>query len=722
MNSLLTFVLSLSLVLSPYAPALAQTDPVSKCAPGEIYNSFSKKCIGSEESRALSAEADQECNVVTDPQLRANCVNSRVTEKTSRAEENGDMAEHSSNISKIKLLPIFLAFATLYAGVLHLVKKPSDCKAATSSYAMIGGAVTILATEAMTKLSFTKELKKSQEELDQIVKGSSSGESDNVNATDLQAQIFDALIKRENGVIQAAEGKKKGYSLAKLMFLAATAMAGFEVFKHGLMISNPTTAALGNELYVCDTSSSKIKNPFLDKNYEGYAYIDFLKNSKNKISFAKYANIKMPNDFDDPARFQARAIDSQRMMLGYYSSISLDDYNEIKLLNKKPNQLHKILSHIKQFFISEAYATAGGTEVLAAGKTFQKLFLFPATRLALSGLMTTVTMTLTGHADKEIKKAKKRIEVLEKLKSQVTEAGPAVKCANGTERGKSGCEQIAPTTIKPGESTFALSPTQANGLVNTTRSSPFAARGCASSNGQPDPACGCKRNNSCFSLNSNFKIGNIPAANILGTGISDLNSLNSGEISPADLNSESIGRQLAAAGKLRDKVLADINKDPKLSAEAKKAQDAVNGLQRQLFNSLPANSSGLANSLALGADSDLSGLSGNEVLEKVKEELKESSAPTVTNEAIAGSGESDFNFDLGAGNPMDVGTGLSEGEGSGTMNINDFELADSEINPSSTTNLFDILSSRYKKSAFRRLLKADKEIAPEAPAEREIND
>ena len=94
----------------------------------------------------------------------------------------------------------------------------------------------------------------------------------------------------------------------------------------------------------------------------------------------------------------------------------------------------------------------------------------------------------------------------------------------------------------------------------------------------------------------------------------------------------------------------------------------------------------------------------------------------MTNEAIAGSGDSDFNFDMGAADPMNVGTGLSEGEGSGNMNINDFELAESEINPSSTTNIFDILSSRYKKSAFRRLLKADKEIAPEAPAEREIND
>jgi hypothetical protein len=69
-----------------------------------------------------------------------------------------------------------------------------------------------------------------------------------------------------------------------------------------------------------------------------------------------------------------------------------------------------------------------------------------------------------------------------------------------------------------------------------------------------------------------------------------------------------------------------------------------------------------------------------------------------------------------------VGTGLTEGEGNANTNIDDFELAESEINPSSTTNIFEILSSRYKKSAYMRLLKADKEIAPEAPAEKEIND
>ena len=766
MKSLLTFIISLNLVISPYAMGLERTNLVGidettenfidgvnrergsssgvtgnpgtsrgstatgssgstaqarTCAPGEIYNTYSKKCMGSEESRILNAEADQECNVLTDPQLKASCVNSRVTEKTTRAEDNGDMGSHSDNISKIKLLPIFLAFATLYAGILHMVKKPADCKGSMSSYAMIGGAVTILATEAMTKLSFSKELKKSQKELEEIVKGSKSETSDNKNATDLQAEIFDALIKRERGVIKAAEGKKKGYSLAKLMFVSATVLAGIEIAKYATLMASIGGAPAAHALYFCTMSSTvQFKNPVLNNTNQAYAYIDHLIETNSKYRFTDFAKIGTPDINLSVSDFQAQSMDAQRAMHGHYSSITLDEYDSIKKHNKFDKTLSTILAHVRSMIMPEAHAAVMAVEI--AAKPLQKMFLSPFTRLALAGIMTAVTFNLTGHADKEIKKANKRIEVLEKLKSQVTEAGPTVNCANGTEQGTAGCKQIVPTTIKPGDSTFGLAATQANGSARTNGSSPFAATGCAKSSGQPDPECGCKKSNSCFSMSSNFKVSDFPGGSILGSGVNDVNALTSGAISPAGLDSAAINRNLAAAGKMRDKVLSDLNKNPNTAKEISKAQDIMNGMQRQIFNSMPANGGGAGNSLALSEGNDLSGLSGNQILEQVKEELKEASAPKVTNEAVAGSGESDFNFDIGTADPMNVGTGLTEAEGTANTNLNDFELAESEINPSSTTNIFEILSSRYKKSAYMRLLKADKEITPEAPAEKEIND
>lgn len=724
MNSLISYVLSLSLILGPYAPALAQTDPASKCAPGEIYNTFSKKCMGSEESRELNAEADQECNVLTDPQLKASCVNSRVTEKTTRAEENGDMGKHSKDVSKISLLPILMAFSTLYAGIFHLTTKTLNCPASYSSYLMIGGSVAIIATEVMTKTTFTKELKKSQKELEAIVKGASGKDSDNKNATDLQALIFEALIKRENGVIEAAEGKKKGYNIAKLLFISATIAAAVESVKYTGMSVSPPTKAMAETLYTCFDALSNNFKP-TPQNLM-YSYIHFLEKTKSKITFDDYIKTGIAREISNEASFVADANDRLAFLGGDASSLSIDEYSKISLKLENPRYKDSILSNaltaIRSLIIPDAKATPIVAINPATVAAIKKFFVSPYSRLILSGMMTAVTFTLTGHADKEIKKARKRIEVLEKLKAQVTEAGPAVKCANGTEKGKAGCEQVAPTTVKPGDSTFGLARTQANGSANTNRTSAFAAKGCAAKNGQADPECGCKKTNSCFSMNSNFKIGETAAGNILGSGVSDVNALTSGELSPSNLNSEAIGKQLAAAGKMRDKIMSDLNKDPKLAAEIKKAQEAMNGLQRQIFNTMPANAGAAASGLALSNDSDMSGMSGNQVLDQVKAELQEASAPTVTNEAVAGSGESDFNFDMGTADPMNVGTGLTEGEGTANTNIDDFELAESEINPSSTTNIFEIVSSRYKKSAYMRLLKADKQIAPEAPAAKEIND
>lgn len=679
--------------------------------------------MGSEESRILNAEADQECNVLTDPQLRASCVNSRVTEKTTRAEENGDMEKHSDGVSKISLLPILLAFTTLYAAIDHLATRGPGCPGAISSYLMIGGSVAIIATEIMTKTTFTKDLKKSQKELEAIVKGASGKDSDNKNATDLQAQIFEALIKRENGVINAAEGKKKGYNIAKLLFASATISAGFEIAKYISMKAATVTAAAAVTMFICKDATASIKN---QDDETMYAYLNYLEKYGTRLKFHEFQKNLIATNIDSLADFQAVSIDQYRFLNGNFDSVSLNEYAEIKVKHAKSSSQNMLLTQafnlIRSITIPDANAAAIVKMKVAEVKGFKKFFITPFSRLVLAGLMTGVTITLTGHADKEIQKANKRIEVLEKLKSQVTEAGPAVKCANGTEQGKEGCKQVVPTTIKPGDSTFGLARTQANGAANTNRSSAFAAKGCAAKNGQADPECGCKKSNSCFSMNSNFNIGNTPAGNILGTGVSDLNALTSGELSPSNLNSEAMGKQLAAAAKMRDKMLSDLNKDPKLAAEIKKAQEAMNGLQRQMFNSMPANASSAGAGIALSNDSDLSGLSGNQILEQVKEELKEASAPKVTNEAVAGSGESEFNFDIGTADPMNVGTGVTEGEGNANTNIDDFELAESEINPSSTTNIFEILSSRYKKSAYMRLLKSDKEIAPEAPAEKEIND
>lgn len=658
---------------STSAGSTTTTAQTRQCAPGEIYNRFSNKCMGSEESRRIKAEAENMCDAISDSKLKASCVEDRVNEAISRAENNGEMTQHSSKASKISLLPLILAFGTIYAGVSHLKDKKGGCPGATSSYLMIGGSVTIIATEIMTKLAFSKQLKESQKKLKALSEGSASKDSDNKNATNLQEEIFQALIDRENGVIKAAEGKKKGYSLAKLMFAAATVAAGIEIFKYATMKANPTTSALAAFTYICKDGD-----------------------------FTNFTPKELPtNSFD------------------YLYSSLYTPHDHIEYI------LKTLVSNLTLYPTAFAIPPEiiADPEIVVTAKKKKKLFVMPVTRLVLAGLMTGVTATLSGHANKEIDNAKKRIEVLEKLKSQVSEAGPAVKCANGTEQGTAGCKQVVPTTVKPGESTFGLAKTQANGSANTNRSSSFtSAKGCASKNGQADPDCGCKKTNSCFSINSDLKIGDSPAGNILGSGINDINALTSGTISPVDLDAAALGKQLAAAGKMRDKMLSDLNKDPKLATEIKKAQEAMNGMQRQMFNTMPANAGAAASSLALTNDSDMSGMSGNQVLDQVKAELQEASAPTVTNEAVAGSGESDFNFDIGTADPMNVGTGLTEGEGTANTNIDDFELAESEINPSSTTNIFEIVSSRYKKSAYMRLLKADKEITPEAPASKEIND
>jgi hypothetical protein len=343
----------------------------------------------------------------------------------------------------------------------------------------------------------------------------------------------------------------------------------------------------------------------------------------------------------------------------------------------------------------------------------KKLFTNPYTRLAMSGLLTANSMFMISHIGKEEKKAEERKAFLEKLKGQVNIAGSSVNCGSADVNSQVSCPTTTPAGTEA-ESTSAGGDNPGTaGNYGTAKTGTASTLGthCISATGSFDASCGCKATSSC--LNTSNRLIGADTGGISLDGLPNtLDGIASGYIDPATIDSAAMGAAAARYKKISDNLAA---KNPKVKAAQADAAKRVAQLRSQFekqFGSDPV----LAAADRAGT-ADLSDASPSEALEKIKEELKQEVnhvAGPAGAEALPGQPSLDLGLTeepavLGAEDPL-------------AKNMaSEFELGNNDINTASESNIFDIVSNRYRRSGIRRLFGSEAVIPVDKAAPEQIN-
>jgi hypothetical protein len=343
----------------------------------------------------------------------------------------------------------------------------------------------------------------------------------------------------------------------------------------------------------------------------------------------------------------------------------------------------------------------------------KKLFTNPYTRLAMAGLLAANSMFMISHIGKEEKKAQDRKAFLEKLKGQVNIAGASVNCGSADVNSQVSCPTTTPAGTEA-ESTSAGGDNPGTaGNYGTAKTGTASTLGthCISATGSFDASCGCKATSSC--LNTSNRLIGADTGGISLDGLPNtLDGIASGAIDPATIDSAAMGAAAARYKKISDNLAA---KNPKVKAAQADAAKRVAQLRSQFekqFGSDPV----LAAADRAGA-ADLSDASPSEALEKMKEELKQEVnhvAGPAGAEALPGQPSLDLGLTeepavLGAEDPL-------------AKNMaSEFELGNNDINTASESNIFDIVSNRYRRSGIRRLFGSEAVIPVDKAATEQIN-
>ena len=226
-----------------------------------------------------------------------------------------------------------------------------------------------------------------------------------------------------------------------------------------------------------------------------------------------------------------------------------------------------------------------------------------------------------------------------------------------------------------------------------------------------DAACACRAKKSCMKITSGLSMSGFSPGSfkMISAGGAPAQDLFNGNVGGADI-ADSAGINAVNIRKAADAMLAKV--DP---AGFKTKNSFASGLEKGLM----ASSSGLS----MGSGGGMSALptSPAGAAAALDKELKANKEDTAQKAASKYHG-ADFNDEIEI-DPAAVAT--DEAGGTEELEIaevmgKEMDLGDSDINKGSNTNIFDVLSNRYKRSGMRRLFE-DQSAAPvDAPSKTEL--
>jgi hypothetical protein len=733
---ILNLVLCLELIVGPMIASgghglLISSAYAEDCPAGTSFDSTLNRCLTSEQTAEIM-------NAVSNCNGDKACYKSNAENALKEAEEEGKIKKELAN--KGGLINTSLKAAAvavpLTMAVMMLKKSKGGVKCSSVSiWAMLGGGVALVAGDTLANMQHKGRLKKIKKEWDEILgKDSSTTPStttsstttvpaadSKVLATEAQSQAFEMLAKSEDSMASAAKMKTGFYGVATAAFAASAVLATLEAIK-------PPPANAGD---ICKTTPVDAGSPassIFKKNLEETE----LSNYKYEMLYADL----MIGSKDLATFLTLQSNWSKSIQLR--SSPSIEDYKFYKNslrdsgLEKDKNLLESVKSIAGSVVrelspIQSSYAQAPNPPQAPDSKGLSNILLKPVTRAIFSGVLTVWAGIMTMHAMKQAKVSKNRATFLRKMKEDFNDASGSINSCSTADRGNPAnpnCYCYTASGSRNSERanssvcTALFTGKSANTVAgNYLLNSEVEAQGCISSSGSTDSTCACRSTNTCLKATS-VGLGSInPGAfSMLSSPLTAVDSLGNGTLDAASVNGSAsvsnASRLLDAANKLASK-----NKQgEEILKNKNKTADSIN-------KGFTKSGSGLSGSDLLGSGaSSFGNMTPSQAAAELEKDLKDADASGITevkSEAITAGAPSqpDEQLDFGV-SASDLAA--QEGQMAQVMGQN-LDYGANDINNSSTTNIFEVLSNRYQRSGMRRLFDDEGKAKAEPASKSDIN-
>ncbi len=334
----------------------------------------------------------------------------------------------------------------------------------------------------------------------------------------------------------------------------------------------------------------------------------------------------------------------------------------------------------------------------------------PYTRMAINGVLGGWMGLMAGHMNKQMKLAKERAKTLREMKEEFVSANGLLACKE--EDRANSCKPICYCYTPDNKK----NPARAKDTVCANRFSkmaydPFGQgsqndKVCLDQNSVVDPKCACRAKKNCMKITSGFSMkGFSPGTfKMISAGSAPAQDLLNGNLGGVDI-SDSAGINAARIKAAADQMLA--KSDPK----AAKEKDAfAASLEKGLIASGAGLSMGGGTKALPSSPAGAAAALDKELKDKKEDEVKQ-----------AGSRDhgADFNDEIEMPDAVateDTGEDIEIAE----VMEKEIDTGDSDINSGSHTNIFDVLSNRYKRSGMRRLFDEGSTAPADAPNKTEI--
>lgn len=730
---LLSFVVGVQFTIGTLPFTLSfQSAQAQTCGANQKLDPIMGRCLSTAQASQVS-QATAGCASAGDEAAQKKCYLNAAEASLASAEASGDVKE-SGKVSG-DMLGMIMALGGLTAGVGFLASGAKCGPLRASAMIIAASSVAAFMGEILAAETYKNKMKKANETLAKINAGSQGttkdgAQSNVMNATNVQEEAFKALIEKEEAVIAAANTKKKLYTLAMAGYAAAMVMAGIEVIKSVPPFGTPADAVCAppspNLTYV-QTSPNKKDSMVL-------SYIDNYFKKNQRVKFSTYTENKQLQQSADWRSLQANVIEINLLRSGYMQSPDLAMLNDLKNIEEiDNNESFSLLKTLTVFadnlFISKAHAlplmglgalgvtAAVALKVVVVSKVAGQLFTNPIARMALSTVLTANAVMAKSKASKEADKAKDRKSFLEKLREQVAESGAGLNCGSAdAAQASANCKSTTPIGVTPDGASF--NPGLASGTFGTTPNGADAVLGtpkCITNTGSYDPNCSCKSKNTCLNISGSLS-GSVPSGVSLGSVPSDLDSITGGTLAGANLDEASLTSSAARLNKLNQDIAKKNPAIAKANADANKQADEIT---KSLADQIGLSGGSLASAGNSRNDSVLNANSPTEALEQLKDELKQEIGKVESTGSVAAPSGLDLSG-IGGVSVEETPT-LKEDTKLAEVMGSEFEMGNNDINTESSSNIFDIVSNRYRRSGIRRLFGAEQIIPTDTASPTDIN-
>jgi hypothetical protein len=706
--SILNLLLCLELIVGPVAPRFSffgQKAYAQTCSAGFQFDTTLNRCLTSAQTaNVMNATASCQAGDVQ-------CYKKNAEDTLKNKETNGEVDKSVANKGFVSTVVGAAAVAVPITMAIYGLKgtKVSTCTS-VSYYALIGGGVSLFVGDMLANMQHKKRLKAIEEDWKKIISPTASTETNTdqqkFNGTEAQSQAFEMLARSEDSMEKAAKMKRIFFGIAMGAFAVGAALATMEAMNVATAAGSICAASLHEPKWKYSKVDEKIKN---QKIY----------NLSQAQNFADFYVLNQEND----SSLSSPSIEEYEMISKFTKDTKLDDQ---EILSWVKSIAIKTISELNPIATAHALPIPDsivmeGTSSSAISSEVGKFLTQPWTRAAFGGLLAGWSLIMFNHAGSQAEASKNRAAKLREMKDEFKSASGAIDVCAPADRSDpakptcycyttEGQRNTNRTNSDVCQKLFTGKTIASGNYFGTT---PDSYKGCIDSSRNFDEACSCKQTNSCMKATQGTLSGlSAGTFSMLSSGLTPVTqvsngTLDSAKVDAASLTSNALGI-MNATKKLEAKAGTDfIAKKNKAGLEIAKA--ANNG-----GAGIPANS-------LLGSNSS-SGMpsSAGEAALMLEKEIKTADPVTVissgagTGAQASPAGET-LEFGLSGDQKAVQETQIAE-----VMKQN-LDYGGNDITQGSKTNIFEVLSNRYKRSGMRRLFDEKGTTPQEKAATTDIN-